>query len=120
MGLLRKENVHFLNSIYNSLLAYLAFLVWTGTFLHMSVCFNRFEHFSNTGEDGLTGEKGREHIHVLEASDPVDPLFLAAVGGAIAAAVSLSVFGFTFAWYTWVSKEFWQLFIHFIYLVTLC
>ncbi|XP_073953963.1 uncharacterized protein isoform X2 [Choristoneura fumiferana] len=59
---------------------------------------------SNTGEDALTADKGREHIHVLEASDPVDPLFLAAVGGAIAAAVSLSVFGFTFAWYTLAKK----------------
>ncbi|XP_061704286.1 uncharacterized protein LOC133515727 isoform X2 [Cydia pomonella] len=60
----------------------------------------------NGHEDGLMAEKGREHIHVLEASsnDPIDPLLLAAVGGAIAAAVSLTIFGFTFAWYTLAKK----------------
>ncbi|XP_063632872.1 uncharacterized protein LOC134803962 isoform X1 [Cydia splendana] len=61
---------------------------------------------SNGHEDGLMAEKGREHIHVLEASnnDPIDPLLFAAVGGAIAAAVSLTIFGFTFAWYTLAKK----------------
>ncbi|XP_063632874.1 protein cab-1 isoform X2 [Cydia splendana] len=60
----------------------------------------------NGHEDGLMAEKGREHIHVLEASnnDPIDPLLFAAVGGAIAAAVSLTIFGFTFAWYTLAKK----------------
>ncbi|XP_048004565.1 protein cab-1 isoform X2 [Leguminivora glycinivorella] len=60
----------------------------------------------NGHEEGLMGEKGRENIHVLEASsnDPIDPLLFAAVGGAIAAAVSLTIFGFTFAWYTLAKK----------------